>query len=308
MRVNSGLIVFVAAVLLPASASAQSGGRVPRVLELPSSSRAMALGDAYMMDAGYSDAVFYHPGLIQGASGFGLDVQTWSGGATAATVSAATPWFGGSVAVGLQTLQYGAPATTVQSLPGGQDLLFQLGPNPTSERVASVGYGRRMFGVRLGMVGKLIEERVSGERDATAAVDVGAATSLGSFTVGLSAQNLGPDMGFASGTVPLPSRITLGLGAYGRQVGPLDMGLSGAVTRRDDGEFVAGAGLEVGYWPVIGRTFVGRIGVHRVPEGTGSPFTFGFAYWGDSLVLEWAYERFADLGEATHRFGVRWRR
>ena len=51
-----------------------------------------------------------------------------------------------------------------------------------------------------------------------------------------------------------------------------------------------------------------RAGVHRVPEGVGSPFTFGFAYWGDSLVLEWAYQRFGDLGEATHRFGVRWRR
>jgi hypothetical protein len=306
MRVTSRLGVLAAVFLLPGTLSAQSPGRVPRVLELPAGTRAMALGDAYMMNAGYSDVVFYHPGLIQGASGFGLDVQTWRGGATSATVSAATSWFGGSVAIGLQTLQYGAPATAVQVLPGGQDMLFQLGPAPTSERVASVGYGRRLFGLRMGVVGKLVEERISGERDATGAVDLGAATSVGPLTVGLSAQNLGPRMGFESGTVRLPRRVTLGVGAYGQPVGPFDLGLSGALTRRDDGELVAGAGLELGYWPVVGRTFVARVGAHRVPEGGGSPFTFGFAYWGDDLVLEWAYERFGDLGEATHRFGVRW--
>jgi hypothetical protein len=307
MRLTSRVAFAVALALAPSAATAQAEGRLPKVLELPASTRAMALGDAYMMNAGASDALFYHPGLVSGASGFGMDVQTWSGGASAASASAATDWFGGTVALGLQTLQYGAPATEVHLLPGGQDVLFQLGPAPTSERVASVGYGRRVLGVRLGLVGKLVEERIAGERDATGAVDVGAATTVGPLTVGLSAQNLGPDMGFVSGDAPLPTRITLGAGAYGRQVGPLDVGLAGALTRRDDGEVVAGAGLEVGYWPVEGRTFVGRIGAHRVPEGVGSPFSFGLAYWGDDLVVEWAYQRFGDLGEGTHRFGVRWR-
>jgi hypothetical protein len=260
-----------------------------------------------MMNDRSSDAVFYHPALIQGATGFGLDVQTWSGGATAATASAAMAWYGGSVAVGLQTLQYGAPAADVRSLPAGQDALFQLGPAPTSERVASVGYGRRIFGVRLGVVGKLVEERISDERDATGAVDVGAATSLGPLTVGISAQNLGPGMGFIAGDAPLPRRVTLGVGSYGKEVGPLDMGLAGAVTRRADGQVVAGVGVELGYWPIIGRTFVARVGVHTVREGVGSPVTFGFAYWGDDLILQGAYQRFADLGEGTWRFGVGWR-
>ncbi len=85
------------------------------------------------------------------------------------------------------------------------------------------------------------------------------------------------------------------------------MGLSGALTRRDDGELLAGAGLEVGYWPINGRTFVARIGVERVPEGEASPLTLGFAFWGDDLVLEWAFRDFGTLGEGTHRFGVRWR-
>jgi hypothetical protein len=308
MRPLSRLILFAAATLAPVSAIAQAPGHVPLVLELPSSTRAMSLGDAYPMAGRSSDAVFYQPALVQGASGFGLDLQTWSAGASAAAASAAVGWFGGSVAIGLQTLQYGATGADVHELPGGQDAIFQLGPVPASERVASVGFGWRMLGIRLGVVGKLVEEHISDERDATGAVDLGAATTVGPLTVGLAAQNLGPDMSFASGTAPLPQRFTLGVGGYTRPVGPLDVGFAGAaVTRRADGKVVAGAGLEVGYWPIIGRTFVARVGVRSVPEGVGSPVTFGFAYQGDNLVLQTAYERFADLDEATWRFGVGWR-
>ncbi len=299
-------VPLLALLLAPRLASAQADGRLPLVLQLPASTRAMALGDAYMMNAGYADALFYHPALVGNASGFGLDVETWSGEATSASASAATSWLGGGVAIGLQTLQYGGAAGAAL-FPGGQDPLFDADTPITSERVASLGYGRRLLGLRVGAAAKLVEERVVDDRDATAALDFGVATDLGPLVVGLTAANLGPDLEMASGKVPLPMRITLGAGAYGREVGPLDMGLSGALTRRDDGELLAGAGLEVGYWPVVGRTFVARVGVERVPEGAGSPLTLGFAYWGDDLVLEWAYRDFGDLGEATHRFAIRWR-
>lgn len=307
MRLLSSL-PFLALLLTPRAAFAQAKDRLPLVLQLPASTRAMALGDAFMMNSGHADALFYHPALVGAASGFGLDVQVWSGEATSATASAAMPWFDGGIAIGLQTLQYGGTALRETTLlPSGQDVLFDVGHPTTSERVASVGYGRRLFGLRVGAAAKLVEQRVSDERDATAAIDVGVATALGPFTVGLSAANLGPDLEMASGRTPLPTRITLGAGAYGRPVGPVDLGLSGALTRRDDGEVIAGAGLEVGYWPINGRTFLARIGVERVPEGEASPLTLGCAFWGDDLVLEWAYRDFGGLGEGTHRFGVRWR-
>jgi hypothetical protein len=306
MRVYASL-PFFALLLTPLAAAAQAEGRLPLVLELPASTRAMALGDAYMMGSGHADALFYHPALVGAASGFGLDVERWSGEATSATVSAAMPWFGGGVAVGLQTLQYGGTSGGTTLLPSGQDVLFDVGTATTSERVASVAYGRGLFGIQIGAAAKLVEQRVANERDATAAIDVGVATTVGRLTVGLTGANLGPDLKLPSGAAPLPTRITLGVGAYGRQVGPLDLGLSGALTRRDDGELLAGAGIEVGYWPINGRTFVARIGVERVPEGEASPLTLGFAFWGDDLVLEWAYRDFGTLGEATHRLGIRWR-
>lgn len=300
-------LTLVLAALAPAALSAQSEGRAPRVLELPASTRAMALGGAYMMDSGHADALFHHPALVADATGFGLDVQTWSGEATAAAVSGAMAWLGGGVAVGLQTLQYGAATGTTGILPGGQDVLFDEGAAITSERVASVGYARRLFGLRVGVGGKLIEQRVGGARDATAAVDVGVSTDLGPLRLGLSAANLGEDLEVGGTQAPLPTRVTFGAGAYGRPVGPLDLGLAAEVERRDDGEVTAGLGVELGYWPVNGRTFVGRVGLQRVPEGEGSPLTLGFAFWGDDIVLEWAWRDFGDLGDSTHRFGVRWR-
>jgi len=266
----------------------------------------MALG-AFMMDSRDADAIFYHPALLANASGFGLDIENWSDQATAAAASAAMPWLGGGVGVGLQTLQYDVGAGGAARLPAGQDILFSSGGAYASERVASVGYARRAFGLRIGLAGKLVEQRIEAARDATVAVDVGVATEVGPFTVGLTAANLGPDLSFSGETVPLPTRVTLGAGAYGRPVGPLDVGMAAALTRRDDGTLLAGAGVELGYWPVVGRTFVARVGVQRVPEGEGSPLTVGLAFWGDDLVLEWAYRDFGGLGEGTHRFGVRWR-
>ena len=101
--------------------------------------------------------------------------------------------------------------------------------------------------------------------------------------------------------------MVLGAGAYGRQLGPLDVGLAGHLSYASE-ETVYGGGLELGYWPISGRTFVARIGVQNAPEGSAAdPFTFGFAFWGDDLVLEWAYQGFGDLDVGTHRFGVRWR-
>ena len=58
-------------IVFTASVDAQNTGTLPRVLQLPASTHAMALGNAYMMNAGHADAIFYHPALLVGASGFG---------------------------------------------------------------------------------------------------------------------------------------------------------------------------------------------------------------------------------------------
>ena len=290
-----------------ASLSAQTAATLPRVLEVPASTRAMALGDAYMMNANHADVIFYHPAMLTSARGFGLDYQRWGTASSATTASAAMAWFGGGIGVGLQSLQFGAPDTGVGGLPGGQDHLFDLGPTAVSERVASVGYAREIMGIDVGVTTKLVEERYAGGRDATVLFDTGIATTLGPLTAGLTYQNLGKDLRLGGVDATRPDKLSLGLGAYGRQIGILDYGVTGALAYVGE-EVIPAAGVEIGYWPIRGRTFVGRIGVRRVPAGDANPMSFGAAYWGDNIVLEWAFQPVDALDSAgTHRFGVRWR-
>ena len=311
MKLRAAAPVLVAALLAPAALGAQVRGNLPKVLTLPASTRAMGLGNAYVLTERHADVLFYQPALLTRASGFGLDVQRWSAEASSATASAAMAWFGGGVGIGLQTLQYSAPS---KSVPGGPDDLFAAGAVPVSERVATVGYARVLKGFEVGVAGKLVDQRVGTAVNTISLVDVGVAHGLGPFMVGLTAKDIGPqafDTDEADDTEDdvdaRPARFVLGAGAYGQQVGIFDIGVAGQVSYSSD-ETLVGGGLEIGYWPISGRTFVARVGVQRVPDGSeASPATFGFSYWGDDLVLEWAFQDFGDLGKGTHRFGVRWR-
>jgi hypothetical protein len=299
---NSVPPILLGLFLLPLPGMGQTAGRLPRVLELPASARALALGNAYMTDTRDADALFYHPGLLADAEGYSLEVQTWRE-ASAASAAFATPWHGFGVALGLQVLQFGLPSS--DEAPSGQDHLFRPGEVPASERVASLGFGRAVGGFRWGLTGKLAEERVGASRDAFTLLDIGVARELGPFQLGLTYQGLsgGGDRGWKQ-----PARLTLAAGRYGEPVGIFDLGASAAVSRRGDGEVLAGVGLEVAYWPVNGRTFLGRMGLQRVPDGDGSPVSFGLAFWGDTIALEWAFRPFGgEVGGGTHRFGLRWR-
>ena len=93
---------------------AGQSGTIGLGYDVATSTRAMALGGAYVMGAGQADALFQHPSLLGDASGMTLDMQRWgsaSGSTSAATV---TSWFGGSlgIAVGVQSMQYGYPGPT----------------------------------------------------------------------------------------------------------------------------------------------------------------------------------------------------
>ncbi len=297
-------VLVAAALLAPLPLAAQSPGVLPVVLQTPASVRSMALGDAYMMNSNHADALFYHPALLTRAGGFGLEVQRWEGESSATAASAATSWLGGGIAIGLLSLQYGGPATLAAAAPGGQDHLFATGVVPVSERVAVLGYAREILGVDVGVAGKLLDEGM--DRDTEALFDVSLSTGVGPLTVGLTARDFGREPLVDAGGEG-PSRIVLGAGAYGQEVGIFDVGLTGALSY-SDAETVVSGGVEVGYWPINGRTFVARAGLQQVPSGgAASPFSFGFAFHGDDLVLEWAYRSFGDIDSGTHRFGVRWR-
>ncbi|MDH3269744.1 MAG: hypothetical protein OEN56_00335 [Gemmatimonadota bacterium] len=301
------LALALSIVVLPAGVAAQVAGALPLTTQLPASTRAMALGDSYQMSAGHADAIFYHPALLAGASGFGLDVQRWSIEGSAVAASAAVSWLGGGVGIGLRSLQYRASGSGELAAPGGQDHLFEAESVPVSERVATLGYAREAFlGIDVGVALSLVEERVGPSQHGVALVDVGLSREVGPVTVGLTVHDLGEKPLVETGSEP--SRVTLGVGRYGRPLGPLDVGFA-ANMGVDDDEFTYGGGVELGYWPIQGRTFVARFGFEDVPEGSdASVFTTGLAYWGDDISIEWAFRPVSDADEGgTHRFGVRWR-
>ncbi len=220
---------------------------------------------------------------------------------------------GGGIVLGIQQLSYEAPGqsplTTAHILdfPADEGSLRDDGAVGVSELAISAGYGRRIFGARLGAVGKLVEQRVGYLKAGTVALDVGLAMSPGPISIGITAQNLGPAIAIGGGEIPLPTRFTLGAASQPAPVGPLDLSASTAVNYRLDGDVVPSMGLEVGYWPVVGRTFVGRVGYRHLSDDlSATPITFGGAFFGDDLILEYTFQGY-ESGDPSHRFGIGWR-
>jgi len=311
------LAVFVLTTFWSPQASAQSRERGPIILQVPASTRALALGNSFALGFQDSDAVFYQPGLLSRAQGFAGSLQRYGSNSTLVTFSAGQSWLSGGVALGVQHLSYGANLTEPlhEPIPGSDILglsadigsLRDKGHLGASEMVVSAGYGRTVKGIRMGLVGKLIEQRFGSQRAVTTSVDLGAMASPGPITLGLAVQNLGPDMPTRGEEIPLPLRFALGATTQRAPVGPLDLSASSAVVYNVDGDVIPSVGLEVAYWPVTGRTFVARLGFRHLPEEqTGSPLTFGGAFMGDAIMLDYAYEGF-DSGSPSHRFSVGWR-
>lgn len=299
-RLARAVSLALFAILGPASLAAQDGF-IRLGPDLPASTRAMALGGAHVMDGGQSDAIFQHPELLRGASGMALDMQFWGGEGSATSVSAASSWFGGDVGVGigLQTIQHSQTNLFGPEGHSPQDPLFGAGGVHVSERIASVGFAKGMGDIDWGLAVRLVELRIGNAgKDSDIALAFGASREVGPVTVGVAYRDI----------LTSVSDLTVGVGGYGWQLGILDVGASAHLEGFDD-DVRFGGGLEIGYWPIRGRTFVARIGAQNVPDGsTAKPVTMGFAYWGDALLVEWGYQPFDGAPDrGTHRFSVGWR-
>jgi hypothetical protein len=215
--------------------------------------------------------------------------------------------------LGVQVLTYGASGSVpnagvdILALPADVGSLREDGDIGVSELVWSAGYGQTVKGVRMGFVGKLVQQRFGSIQGSTGALDFGIAASPGPVNLGLSIQNLGPYLNMGDEDICLPTRFTLGASTDRTAAGPLDVSVSSAVGYRMDGHVIPSVGAEVAYWPVNGRTFFGRFGYRHLPEEqSGWPLTFGGGFFGDNIVLEYAYEGF-DSGEGSHRISLGWR-
>ncbi|MBR9989724.1 MAG: hypothetical protein KFH98_08220 [Gemmatimonadetes bacterium] len=291
-------------LLFPAmQAQAQARENAPLLLQLPASTRAAALGDAYHLASADNDAIFYHPGLIDAARGMGGSLAFFEY-ATLATLSAAAEFWGGGVAFGVQSLSWSAPTRASGAFSRGEAGLGESGGVNASELAVSAGYGRVIKGFRVGVAATYIEMRVPGERDVTVAGDIGIARRIGFVTAGFSARNLGRSPALEGEDLALPRTLTLGASTQTRAVGPLDMSAAAAVSHREDGTFIPHAGIEVAYWPVSGRTFTGRVGVRYIDDSDIRPLTLGAGFTGDRIGIDYGFQGYEEAG-VVHRVGVR---
>lgn len=297
--------------------SAQQAGML--VLESPASTEAMAYGNTPYLFSTESGVMFYAPALIPRASGVTAGVHRYGAVGTQATLSGAGNGLGGGFAIGMQYMRYGSePGLPVAR--DSQSVALDVGSIGVTEFVGSLGYGRQVFGLRSGIVVKYIEQSLDQSGDRTVAFDVGVAGDIGPFMINLAGQNLGSDLeivnapcpGCAVGPAPdttvaeLPMQVVGGISLDDFQVGPFDMFVTARTTRRRDGQFIPAGGVEISYWPVTGYTFRLRGGLQRVVGDARTPFTFGAAFTGDNITVEYAFQGFDAAGNA-HRFGVRWR-
>lgn len=300
------LAAGAAANAVPAAAAAQSRAHLPLLLEAPASARAAALGDAFPLSATDADVIFYHPAQLAGARGLAGSVAAYGSASILLTAAAASEWWGGGIGIGVQALSYGAGALDRGAYARGEAGLTDEGELATSETVGSAGYARTLFGFRVGLVGKIAEARVAGERDVTAAADVGLARGLGPVTLAISARNLGRDPALDGLDARLPRTFALGAALPARPAGPFDIALAASVARWEDGTFVPAAGAEIAYWPVPGRTFIARIGARYIEDSDVRPLTLGAGFIGDRIALDYAFGDF-DRGDPVHRIGIHMR-
>jgi hypothetical protein len=301
---NKLLPAALLATLAAAPCTAQTG-HSPRVLGLPASVRAAGMGGAFPLDGGDANAVFYNPAAIDSTGGVGVEVARYGSAATVANLAGARGTGPSAFGFGLQVLSYTTSAFDVSQLAEDEASLAAKGPTAVSELAATAGYARSWRRFRLGVAGKFVQERLGSEQDVGWAADVGVTTKVRRLVAGLSAQDLGPSLRVGGEKARLPARITLDATLPGRPVGPLDVSAAAAVSRLAGGRMMPGGGVEVGYYPIEGRTFVGRAGVRRGDEGEAAVLTLGGGFVWDHLSLEYAF-RGLDGPGAVHRVGISW--
>jgi len=296
------LAIGLLALTLPHSLAAQTPGRAAPALELPAGARAAGLGGAPQIAVADPDHLFQHPAYL-GSGGFRATAWLVDVDASFLSMSTGTNAFGGTIGLGVRAAEWDGVAPAASS--GGLDGLVGPGTVGRSTSAITLGYRRGIpFDLDLGVTASLVSDRADGLRDRDFAFDVGLGRSLGPIDLALTARNLGADLQVGT-EVPMPARYEFAAGTYGYQLGPLDLGLAARAGMRDDEEAVYGGGLEIGYYPIQGRTFIARIGAQNVPEGEGSPLTLGGTFRGDDLTIDYAW-RDVD-GTAVHVITLGWR-
>jgi hypothetical protein len=289
-------------LLLPAAVHAQGSGYGPVVLQLPASARAVGFGNAYVAIRD-PEAVFYNPAQLGVRPGVAMSLARYHSTGAAGAVAGSFVFGPIGFGVGVQFLDFDAAAPLYPALAPNGEALLAGGSFPASSLVASVAAEMAYKGIRWGVAGKFAEDRASVARDGGVLADAGAAKEFGPGTAGVVIQNLGGSPRVGGTAAALPTRITLGYAAAA-PVGPFDAVASVAVSGRRGGRVSPAGGIELGYMPIDGVSFAGRVGGRLPEKNAESPLTLGASFTFDRISIDYGFEPYQGEGSA-HRIGLR---
>lgn len=305
------LTLVVTALVGFAAWAAGAGAQAAVLLELPASARAVGVGNAGAALSGDDASLFYNPAQLAtiGRSAASLSLQRWIAGSTLGAVSAAARLGPGFVALGVLALDYGSEDEYVPDPGAGGEIGTPTGRTVSAgDAVIAAGYAMTMRGVRAGVAGKLVQQRVANESGSAVATDLGVAGEIGRVTLSAALQHLGTSLELAGDRAPLPRTIRAGAAATAYARGPVAVRAIVELSQVRGRGTAVGGGAEIGYqWP--GRVrLAARAGALPRHERRmdGSALTFGAGLAARRLALDYAYRSLDVLGGATHRLGVRW--
>jgi len=190
-------LILTPAFLLSQAGSAKAGTAGAQFLKVGLSARAAAMGDAYIVAASKSDAIFWNPGALarfQGTDISGSYVK-WPAGIIYSGVSLAVS-FGENGTAGLHFAGLDAGDMRVRTIykPEGDGRMFTAG-----QFCAGLTYSKFLTDkFSVGATIKYIHEDFWTYKSKNWAVDIGTFydTGFNSLVLGMSILNFGPDMAF----------------------------------------------------------------------------------------------------------------
>ena len=298
-------MTFLCVVGLASPSAAQDPLPAPLVLLLPGGTRALGMGDAWVAGRG-AEVIFYNPAQLPVLRGSAIGVARFGSTATLGTFSTVGPFGRIWIGAGVQYLDYQArPGFSIFGQPGELTL---DGPYNASSLAATVSSAFRFKGVRFGVSGKYVEERIGGLQGGKAAFDFGVAREFFRGTFALSVQNVGSDVQLEADVSRLPTRVSFGVASPTIRVSTFfDFNFVASVARENDGRIVPAGGAELIYEPVGGWNFMVRAGARRVRkllDRGESPVTVGGSFGLDRFWLDYAFQPYEGPG-AAHRVSIR---
>lgn len=311
MRRVLGLAVLTVAL---GGALAGQGTRSGVLLTLPTSTRALGLGDASGSVTADEWATFLAPAQLARARSFsaGMASEAYLASTQLSAVALAIPAWRGTIGIGATMLDYGSVREIASALPGLDGV--ETGRTVSAQDNAIVlGYGRaipKLRGVRAGASVEWVQTRVvdlSGQGTALAA-GLGW-TSRSGWDVTASVQHVGGAITVGATRGVLPQTFRAGVAAPDVHV--RSARLRPMIEVRD----VRGAGSSSTLageltWPGIrGAEFTVRSGyTARYSGDDRAPLSLGAGVGLGRFSLDYALERFSRIDQTTHRVGLRFAR